>query len=505
MKSRRTFAGLILLIAGCGGGGEDSGNGEDDSLAGVELQLLVVDDPAMAAAAAQLAGEWNELTQSELQVRPIAGEDLTDDDLRAADAIICASHMLATLAERELIAPVPDKLLPDRILQDGRLIQQIDTDGKQAAAADAWAGVFDLLRVREAVWGQKLYAVPFGSPVLTCYYRVDLLQQLGRRPPETWTEYQELAELLGDLGNLASAEQIDRDAWCGTVEPLGPPFGGLVLLARAAAYAKHRDDYATLFQMDSMEPLIAQPPFVRALEELVAAAKLNPADPLQPAGALSYDPAGARAAFWQGRCGLALCWPTAAKDGQPPEADPGIPVDFVELPGSAEIYSRGNPQPQRRADDEDPRVTLLGVAGRLGVVSAESEHGEGAFRLLFWLSGEKHGPQVSGPSPATTLFRRAHVDSPQPWVEGPLSESAATEYAKVTKQALMRPVWLFALRIPGREKYLAALDEAVRKAVLGELTPGEALAEAADRWRAVTDSLGPQQQQAAYRNCVKWE
>ena len=67
-----------------------------------------------------------------------------------------------------------------------------------------------------------------------------------------------------------------------------------MLLARAAAYAKHRDQYSALFNVETMEPLVAGPPFVHALEELVAAAKLGPADPL------GYDPAAARAGLLEG-------------------------------------------------------------------------------------------------------------------------------------------------------------------------------------------------------------
>ncbi len=192
------------------------------------------------------------------------------------------------------------------------------------SARSQWAGVFSLLKLREAAWGNQLMAVPFGSPVFCCYYRADLLEKLGRRPPKTWDEYQELAKLLAKNSPRPTAAdgQANKNsplplgegqgvrAWCGTIEPLAPGWAGLVLLARAAAYAKHRDNFSTLFDIETMEPLVAGPPFVQALEELVAAAKLGPADPLR------YDPAAARAAFWNGQCGMALTWPTAAKQGR---------------------------------------------------------------------------------------------------------------------------------------------------------------------------------------------
>ena len=54
----------------------------------------------------------------------------------------------------------------------------------------------------------------------------------------------------------------------------GPGWAGIVLLARAAPYATHPSNYSKLFSIETMEPLVDGPPFVRALEELVATARL---------------------------------------------------------------------------------------------------------------------------------------------------------------------------------------------------------------------------------------
>jgi len=63
---------------------------------------------------------------------------------------------------------------------------------------------------------------------------------------------------------------------------------------------------------------------------------------------------------------------------------------------------------------------------------------------------------------------------------------------------LSRQQRLFAVRIPGRGEYAAALDEAVHQAVRGEKTPEEALREAAARWDEITERLGRRQQAEAY-------
>ena len=76
--------------------------------------------------------------------------------------------------------------------------------------------------------------------------------------------------MLADRAQSGSAAASDERPFSGVLEPLGPGWAGVVLLARAASYAKHPDNYSTLFDINTMEPLIAGEPFVRALEELLA-------------------------------------------------------------------------------------------------------------------------------------------------------------------------------------------------------------------------------------------
>ncbi|NQU22062.1 MAG: extracellular solute-binding protein, partial [Candidatus Nealsonbacteria bacterium] len=385
---------LLTLLAGCPGPEPVAPPSDAVSLDGVELRLVVVDDPSLVAAAERLQGQWKTLTGSEFRVVSIGEAELAEADVLPGDAAICPSYLLGPLAQRKLIAALPEEL-PAKIGVRGK--------------GNRFSDVFELVKLREAVWNAKVMAVPFGSPVLTCYYRADLLEQLGRRPPQTWTEYQELARLLAERSEFGVA----ASPWCGTIEPLAPGWAGLVLLARAAPYAKHDNNYSTLFDIETMEPLVSGPPLVRALEELVAAAEAGPQQPLD------YDPAGVRTAFWQGRCGMALSWPTAAKGAVAAEVESAeLPVGFAELPGSIEVYDVGRQTWDIRSQDDDPmgqddddpmgrsaagHVPLLAVAGRLGVVARESKNGRAAFELLFWLSGDHSAGQVCSASPATTL------------------------------------------------------------------------------------------------------
>lgn len=455
-----------VLSPGCGKPVPSTGEPAPLPLAGVTLRLVVVDDPAIAAAVRQLRDEWNAQTGSKLEVRESTEKAVATAEVLPGDAVIGPSHLLGPWAQQELLAPVPKTFCRED--------------------KGPWSEIFDLLRLNEATWGGQTLAVPFGSPVLCCYYRADLLEKLGRRPPQTWAEYLELARLLDEKGSTAASRRY------GTVEPLGPGWAGLVLLARAAPYAKHRDNYSALFDINSMEPLVAGPPFLRALEELVQAAKHGPSEQL------GFDPAAARSAFWQGQCAMALAWPTGARQGLAAPGGTPLSVGFAELPGSTQVYNVGTRAWETRAEGSELCVPLLGVAGRIGVAGVRSEHVEAALQLLLWLSDAQCSPRVCAVSPATTLFRTSQVGSPQDWVEKPVDVSAAGAYAALTRQTLRRQQCLLAPRLPGRAEYLAALDEAVQSAVGGKQSPAEALQAAATRWRAITKRVGVDRQKAAY-------
>jgi multiple sugar transport system substrate-binding protein len=485
------FAWFLLVgasLAGCSQKPNAKPDSDPASIAGVNLRLVVVGDPAMASAIAQLKGEWTAQTGASFEVVQAAALD--PDHLPDADAAIVASHQVGVLGSKDWLAPIPPRWTADDEIGRSRSSEKTDASG--------WRDLFPLLQTCESKWGGRDVAAPFGSPVLICYYRADLLEKLGARPPRTWGEYTKLAERLADRKNLGGAAPPAGKPWHGALEPLGPGWAGLDLLARAAPYAAHRSNYSVFFNIDTMEPLVDGPPFVRALAELIQATKGDAAEQLQ---LVRLDPAGVRRAFWQGQCGLAVTWPSASEKIAPIEGQ-AIRAGFVELPGSKDVYDIGDKRWTERDATESTRTPLLGVAGRFGVIHAESPAPEAAARLLFWLSGSQWNRQVCPVSPATTLFRASDERKPAAWVEKPISPQTASAYAAATKNALSRPQAVLAMRIPGRSEYLAALDEAVQQAVAGRKTPEKALADAAAHWREITKKLGEQAQKDAYRHSL---
>ena len=116
--------------------------------------------------------------------RAITEKDLAKAETLPADAMLCPSHLWA-------IWPSASCWPPCR---------------RRFSATPSGAA----LRVAQTPRGglrPQIMAVPFGSPVFCCYYRADLLEKLGRRPPKTWAEYQDLAKLLAEKGKEERGER----------------------------------------------------------------------------------------------------------------------------------------------------------------------------------------------------------------------------------------------------------------------------------------------------------
>ncbi len=263
-----------------------------------------------------LKAEWHARTGSTFVVTEAPDGPIGEMPDSQPDAVVCGAQRLGELVESDRILPLPKEVRSSEDL--------------------AWSDIYPVVQDGEATYGGKIFAVPFGAPVLTLCYRRDLLEKFNRKPPQTWRDYQDEITFFSDRSRLGEPG-ADMPPWHAAVEPLAPGWAGQMLLARAAAYARHRDNYSTLFNIDDFRPLIDGPPFVRALEEMVAAAKSSGGD-AESANPLRLDPAGVRSALVAGQCAMAITWPTAAGDTRRPAA---VLADlgFAELPGSQQSFN----------------------------------------------------------------------------------------------------------------------------------------------------------------------
>jgi hypothetical protein len=259
---------------------------------------------------------------------------------------------------------------------------------------------------------------------------------------------------------------------------------------------------------------------------MAAAARHGPAD---------LTPAQVRAAFLRGQTAMAITWPRptlaepapeaagssaaaadAARGTTPPEEP--LPMAMADVPGSFEAFhpKTGQFDALGSSSGTARRVPLLAFSGRLGVVVRAARSPQAAYQLLVSLVDRHWGVRIATRSRGASAFRYSHLYQPQDWISSAES-AAAGDYlqrtlrhedgtsqtiAGVLLRAYEQPEYVYAIRIPGREQYLAALDQAVRDVLRGEKQPAEALRAASDAWEAITDRLGRPEQLAAYRRSV---
>ena len=138
----------------------------------------------------------------------------------------------------------------------------------------------DYLKAPIGTWGGKTYRISIDGDTHTLAYRTDYYDneefaaawaEEGHEgewaPPTTWEQVNEQSKFLAGKTDPLTG----LDAY-GIVDPLKYVWGGFgfyFLADRAAAYAKHPDGPAWLFDPDTMKPLVNNPAWVQAIQDVI--------------------------------------------------------------------------------------------------------------------------------------------------------------------------------------------------------------------------------------------
>ena len=183
-------------------------------------------------------------------------------------------------------------LIPYSRLADALTTRDLERIPDSALSAESGVSWEDLLQgVRERIGGprRKPQIMPLQAPILVCYYRKDLLERAGLKPPATWDDYSRLVERAADWGRGLPV-----------VEPWSDAFRVTWFLSRAVASARHPDNFSVFVDLETLQPMIDNPAFVAALERARADVAHLPADVWQ------LDPLECRRRILEGRACLAI-------------------------------------------------------------------------------------------------------------------------------------------------------------------------------------------------------
>lgn len=405
VRAHVATAGMLLLLAIGGACSPTDKEGSavdatdpsapDNARPARPLRVAVVDGPELGQA---IEREWQASSQESIELQIVSAAQLSAEPLHA-DVVIFPPAMLGQAVTARQIVPWPVAASPG----------EATSHSLAETPAYDWNDVFPWLRRRELRWGKTLYGVSFGSPQLLLLYRQDLLSRWKLSPPETWAEY---AQLVSKLAEHIS-QTPETDLRYATLEPLVDGWATRTLLARAAAYARHPNQYSTLFQFNTMRPLIDQPPFVRALQEMVTALADLPEE------THNQSPDQLAESLVAGETVMAITWPSAARRSDV-DAESGAIFAIRPLPGASEVYQVSNRSWQQRDGNEPQTVPVLGCSGMMGSIARRARSLENASHFLIWLTGTETSRRVSTECTQTTLFRQTQTTFPRAWVESTL-------------------------------------------------------------------------------------
>lgn len=448
------------------------------------LNVLVVGDPELGQ---RVARQWSARRDGKLT---IVNQTLSDFEAsgfllpEGVDVVVYPPSMMGELVLHERLRVIPSEFLASDDYNKNGLLRHFRTS---------------VCRYRNESW-----AVPLGSPNFAMLTNRKLFEEIS--PPQRWDQM--------DRTLLKVAAAIDADSKNGVLEPrvdmaLSKGWAAQTFLARVAPSICYRGKLSTVLDRSTLNPLINQPPFVEALEQLTKIASRRSSE---------LDPAALFELAITGRSAIALTWPALgfsadmetensddAKPGSVLEEDSAVSessqdtVMITSLPGTERWFDQKAATWIMRSKEDDLRVDLVGFSGLVASVSSTSLNERSAWDFLQWMPSEAISKLTMVESPLVGPFRASHLGDMARWTGEAISENVAYEYADVISANHERSLTLMFPRITGHSRYVDALDSAVRSAVLGEKTPEEALNAAAKKWDEITNEIGRDRQTSNLR------
>lgn len=455
---------------------------------GVEVNVLTFTGPQIAEPLQRRGPDFTELTGAKINVVTVPFNELYQKILtdmatgtNAFDAFVFAPQWMV------------DYIVPG-YLED--MTPKIEAD-----EAIEWEDVAPFFRDFSATYEGRIYTIPLDGDFHMGYYRTDLLEEAGLEPPRTWEEYLSIAETF-------HGQDLNGDG--------DPDYGSCISKKRGAqAYwfihsiassmlQSQGTSQGVFFDTETMEPLVNNEAFARALDIYKETTNYGPPDEL------NLDVGDTRSLFTSGRCALSLDW----GDIGTLAIDPNTSIvqdktGAMILPGSTQVLDRETGQ-LVDCDEETCPYAVNGVnhapfaayGGWSGGINAGADDivKDAAYDFFSYMSQPTQANvDVTIGKTGFNPYRTSQFLNRQTWVEAGMSPKAASDYLGAIEDSLNSPNMVLDLRIPQNQRYQqVVLDTALSQFLAGEITRDEAMQQIYDGWEEITEELGREDQLNAY-------
>lgn len=361
------------------------------------------------------------------------------------------------------------------------------------------------LKAPVGTWNGKTYRISIDGDCHNFNYRTDVFSDADLAKawkdgggqgewgvPKTWQQVQAVTKFLKgkQVGGQDVYGYLDAaKAWGG--------FMFYFLGSRASAYAKHPDDKAWLFDVDTMKPRVNNPAWVRAIQDVIDAL------PSEPADQLGADPnTTAFQQFLAGTGSMLAWWGDVGSMANTSDSSVvGDVCGFSILPGSDDVYNAktGAWEKLPSGPNYAPNMAYIGwgVYVMARVDSDPAKH-KAAWSAAAHIGGKDLSLWTAAYPSGFQPYRNSHFNIPE-WVSAGYNEAYTTSYLNSQSTSYNHPNAAIEPRIPGIFQYYSVAEDELAKTFAGQNSAQQGADAIAAAWDKLTDQIGRDKQLALYR------
>ena len=354
-------------------------------------------------------------------------------------------------------------------------------------------------------WNGKTYRITIDGDCHTFAYRTDYFTDPAitaatgmTEPPKTWEQVNEFTKkVAGQTDPLTGLPAF------GFIDPLKYQWGGFgfyFLSDRAAAYAKHPDDPAWLFDPDTMKPRVNNPGWVQAIQDVMdlVAAGVYPPDQL------NTDPNGTAFSQFLAGTGSALTWwgDVGSNVRTRDDSVVGDVTGFSINPGASRVYNSKTGEWETPAGGINfaPNMAYIGwgvyVTNR---VSGDSKKRKAAWSAAAHLGGKDLSLWTTAYPSGFQPYRNSHFQYDE-WEAAGYDRAFIEDYLGSNGDSYNHPNAAIEPRIPGIFQYYSIAEDELVKGINGQYGSAQETADAiAAAWEKITDQIGRESQIKLYK------
>jgi len=378
-------------------------------------------------------------------------------------------------------------------------------DRVKADKAIEWPDIAPFFRDFSSTFGGKLYLIPLDGDFHMLYYRTDVLEKAGLKPPTTWDEYLTVAEKLN--GQDFNGDGTKGYGSCIAKKRNAQSYWFVTDVVSSMTQAKGTSE-GTFFNTKDMTPLVDNEAFRKALRFLKESSKYGPPDEL------NLDVSDTRPLFTSGKCALNLDWGDVGVLAIDPKTSKVIDKTGVAImPGAKEVLNWGSGKLEActaancpNAIDGVNHAPYAAFGGWSGGINAKAQDKvkDAAYAFFSYLTQPaQSNVDVTIGASGFNAYRASQLSYGDGWKKAGMSETAAKSYLGAIQASLNSPNMVLDLRIPQNQKYQqVVLDEAISRFLAGEIDEDATVKAVADGWADLNEQIGKDDQLKFYKSTL---